>query len=324
MSNSNAEKEWLRRFNEHRPTEEQQPVPQEPPKQAACKPAKKGNGFADIAGMQALKQFITDSFINVLNHRECANRYGIQPPSMLFYGPSGCGKSFFAEKMAEEVHIHYMKIVPDDLAYTWIHGTQQKIGEIFREAAKNAPTLLFFDEFDAMVPQRSGDEANEHLNGEVNEFLCMLNNATERGIYVMAATNHPERIDKALLRTGRIDELIYIDIPDLEARESLFSLCLSKLPVETDINYQRLANLTDGYTCSDISYIVKSAARKMFNATIRSETERLCPITQALLEEIISTKQSSVNRKDLRAYERIRNEFSPKDKGCKPVTIGYR
>ncbi len=175
-----------------------------------------------------------------------------------------------AEKIAEEVGINFMKVVPDDLASTLVHGTQEKIGEVFRRAERKAPTLIFFDEFDAMVPQRSNDDRN-YQNGETNEFLCMLNNAAEKGIYVLAATNHPERIDKAVLRTGRIDEIIYVDMPDSKARESLFKLELSKLPSAEDIDYGRLADLTNGYNCSDISYIVKMASRKMFNASIKEK-----------------------------------------------------
>lgn len=322
---SDAEKEWLRRIRGGQPAAEQKSAPA---KQAERKPeskkVEKGHGFNDVAGMNELKEFVFESFINVLQNPKCAEMYGIKPPSMLFYGPAGCGKTFFAEKMAEEVGIHFMKIVPDDLACTWVHGTQQKIGEVFRDAEKKAPTLLFFDEFDAMVPRRSGDEANQHYDSEVNEFLCMLNNASDRGIYVIAATNHPERIDKAVLRTGRIDEMIYIDMPDREARRSLFSLALSKLPSETDIDMNRLAELTEGYNCSDISYIVKSAARKMFNETIRENRGEYRTISQALLEETISKRSPSVSGRDLREYERVRSEMSPKDKGVRHVTIGFR
>ena len=322
---SEAEKEWLRRIRGGQPAAEQKSAPA---KQAERKPeskkVEKGHGFNDVAGMNELKEFVFESFINVLQNPKCAEMYGIKPPSMLFYGPAGCGKTFFAEKMAEEVGIHFMKIVPDDLACTWVHGTQQKIGEVFRAAEKKAPTLLFFDEFDAMVPRRSGDEANQHYDSEVNEFLCMLNNASDRGIYVIAATNHPERIDKAVLRTGRIDEMIYIDMPDREARRSLFSLALSKLPSETDIDMNRLAELTEGYNCSDISYIVKSAARMMFNETIRENRGEYRTISQALLEETISKRSPSVSGRDLREYERVRSEMSPKDKGVRHVTIGFR
>ena len=89
---------------------------------------------------------------------------------LLFYGPAGVGKTFIAEKVAEEIGIHFMKVIPDDLASSYIHGTQAKIGNLFLEAEEKAPTLLFFDEFDCMVPQRSNNNDNNQ-NGEVNEFL---------------------------------------------------------------------------------------------------------------------------------------------------------
>ena len=290
---------------------------------AASAPVTKkiGNGFADVAGMDELKRMVTEGFINVLNHRECAEAYGIRPPSLLFYGPTGCGKTFFAEKIAEEVGINFMKVLPDDIASTLVHGTQEKIGELFRKAESKAPTLMFFDEFDAMVPRRSNDDRN-YQNGEVNEFLCMLNNAADRGVYVLAATNHPERIDKAVLRTGRIDEMIYVDMPDRAARESLFRLALSKLPADDDIDYGQLAVLTGGYNCSDIDYIVKTASRKMFNESIRNESLPYKKITQRLLETMISSCRPSVSSRDLREYERIRSEFSPKE-GKGRRTIGF-
>lgn len=328
MSTSDSEKEWLRRLNGGQPAKKQTKKTEAPAREAACrvevKQEKKGNGFKDIAGMSDLKKLVTEGFINVLKNRKCAELYGIKPPSMLFYGPAGCGKTYFAEKMAEEIGINFVKIVPDDLACTWVHGTQQKIGEVFKDAEKKAPTLLFFDEFDAMVPKRSGDEANQHYDSEVNEFLCMLNNASERGIYVLAATNHPERIDKAVLRTGRIDEMVYIDMPDAEARKSLFALTLSKLPAEKSIDTDRLAALTEGYNCSDISYIVQTAARRMFNATISDSAKELQSISQTLLEEIISKRSPSVSSRDLREYERVRNELAPKGERRHPAAIGFK
>ena len=320
----NAEKEWLRKMAGGQPYHKEQEAPvRVAAAQEENKPKQKGgSGFKDVAGMDDLKQLVIEGFINVLNNQECAKAFGVTPPSLLFYGPAGCGKTFFAEKIAEEVGVNFMKVVPDDIASTLVHGTQEKVADVFRRAAKTAPTLIFFDEFDAMVPRRSSDDRN-YQNGEVNEFLCLLNNASEKGIYVLAATNHPERIDKAVLRTGRIDEIIYVDMPDQEARESLFRLALSKLPVEEGIDYTRLADMTKGYNCSDISYIIKVASRKMFNASIMEKDKLYKVITQTLLEDTISHKAPSVSSRDLREYERIRSEFSPKDECCKQQAIGF-
>lgn len=321
------EKEWLRRQQlisttliSHDIKKEQEPTPAQVP-DAAANQSKRG--FKNVAGMEELKALVTESFINVLNNRELAKKYGIVPPSLLFYGPSGCGKTFFAEAVADEVGISFMKVVPDDIASTWIHGTQEKIAELFRTAEQQAPTLLFFDEFDAMVPARTGED-HHNQNNEVNEFLCMMNNASEKGIYIIAATNHPENIDRAVLRTGRIDELIYIDMPDKASRESLFRLTLSKLPAAEDINYGILADMTSGYSCSDISYIVKSASRKTFNESIARKGQPNKLITQMQLEDAIKHKAPSVSQRDLSEYERVRSMFSPKDAGVKSTRIGFQ
>lgn len=323
--NKKAEKEWIRKVTSGKMIEKKEnpSLRSDAEHSDSMQPGQNAkHGFSDVAGMEELKQMVIEAFINVLNNRECAKAFGITPPSLLFYGPAGCGKTYFAEKLAEEVGINFIKVVPDDLASTLIHGTQEKIGELFRRAEEEGPTLLFFDEFDAMVPQRTSDDRN-YQNNEINEFLCMLNKASEKGVYVLAATNHPERIDRAVLRTGRIDEIIYVDMPDDKARESLFRLELSKLPASDDIDYTRLATLTTGYNCSDISYIVKVASRKMFNASIQEKDKPYKVITQSLLEESIARKSPSVTSRDLREFERIRGEFSPKDAGRRQVAIGF-
>ena len=325
-TSTSAEKEWLKKVQAGKPdtasSEEKKEQQSSTSTIGSTTVKKQKRGFKDVAGMEELKTLITESFINVLNNREIAQAYGILPPSLMFYGPAGCGKTFFAEKVAEEVGVNFMKVVPDDIASKWIHGTQEKIAEVFRKAERNAPTLLFFDEFDAMVPVRTGEDRHNQ-NNEVNEFLCMMNNASEKGIYIIAATNHPENIDKAALRTGRIDELIYIDMPDKASRESSFRLSLSKLPASEDIDYEKLADMTFGYNCSDISYIVKLASRKMFNESIAHKDQPHKLITQVQLEEAIKHKAPSVSPRDLREYERVRSEFSPKDEGRKRVTIGF-
>lgn len=330
MDVEKEEREWLRRIGGggHATTipqvqKEEKKTALSSSKSTTKESAKKKSlGFKDIAGMEDLKKLVTEGFINVLKNRECAEAFGITPPSILLYGPAGCGKTFFAEAVAGEVGINFMKVVPDDIACQFIHGTEEKIGEIFRKAEKNAPTILFFDEFEGMVPQRSEGDMH-HQNGEVNEFLVKLNNASEKGVYVIAATNHPENIDRAVLRTGRIDELIYVDMPDKAAREGVFKLALSKYPKAEDIDYGKLADLTKGYNCSDISYIVKVTLRKAFNASIAEKGKPYKQVTQIALEEAIARRSPSVTAKELRECERIRSQFSPKDSGVKMQRIGF-
>lgn len=316
------ERDWVRALTSGRPAAEPLSEPSQPaaagPAASAPEPAPttRKEGFSAVAGMDSLKQKVMQDFINPLRYGKCAKAFGLKPPAMLLYGPAGCGKTFFAERMADELGIHFMRIDPDDIASIYVHGAQERIGQLFAQAEKKAPTLLFFDEFDAMVPARTGDD-HSHQNGEVNEFLCKLNNAADRGVYVVAATNHPDRIDRAVLRTGRIDECIYVGMPDSAARESLFRLKLGKRPVDGNLDFTRLAHLTQGYNCSDITYMVDAAARKMFNASIDELNDptnepTLKPITQDLLEDIIAQKTPSVSTKDLKDFERIQERLSHK------------
>ena len=123
MEFSNVEKELLRNLGKQN-GETKNTSDRRISDAGRCEKVKNGNGFGDIAGMEDLKRMVTESFINVFKHIEIAKAYGIKPPSILFYGPSGCGKTFFAEKMAEELGINFVKIVPDDIACTWVRGTQ--------------------------------------------------------------------------------------------------------------------------------------------------------------------------------------------------------
>lgn len=326
MSNRELdEQEWYRLLTEGKkdktqrtPTAERKPVPQ--PRRKA-KNAKQG--FKCVAGMDELKTLFMEGLINVLNNPDCAKAFGVRPPSVLLYGPSGCGKTFFAEKLAEEAGIGFMKVEPDTIASPYIHGTQEKIEQVFEDAEAQSPVLLFFDEFETMVPIRSGiGNDNEQRSGETNEFLCKLNNAADKGIYVVAATNRPDRIDPAVLRTGRMDEIIYVDMPDVKAREGLFQLFLADLPVSSDVDHHALAEMTEGYNCSDIDYIVRVAARKMFNANVKNRNSQYRKISQALIEETIRGRMPSVDSQSLHGFDRMRAQFSIEGRR-QPATIGF-
>jgi len=254
--------------------------------------------------MQDLKDILYNDVIRALHEKDRFAEYEIPIPNgMLLYGPPGCGKTFISEKFAEEVGFNFIKIIPSDIASIYIHGTQDKIGQVFKEAEKNAPTILFFDEIEAMVPIRGGDTHQSH-SSEVNEFLAQMNNCGERGIFVIAATNRPEIIDPAFLRTGRTDYKIYLPPPDFDARKGIFKIYLKNKPTDLAIDYENLAKVTGNYVSSDIKTIIDFAARKAEKEDVR--------ISQAILLEVIDEREPSISQDELQEYELIRGRFSNK------------
>lgn len=274
-----------------------------------------GEGFAKVVGMEELKQRLKDEVIDILAKKEEAARYGINIPNgMLLYGPPGCGKSFLAERFAEEAGYNYRYVKSSDLASTYLHGSQEKIAQLFDEARTDAPTIICFDEFDALVPRR--DDINNASHGaEVNEFLTQLNNCGRHGVFVIATTNRPDRIDSAVLRAGRIDYMIYVPAPDEEAREKLFELAVAQRPHNPGINYKKLARKTTGFMAVDISAVVEQAARIAF----RTKTE----ITQELLGEVLKERKPSMTKSMIAEYDRIREAFDSRECDAPRRQIGF-
>lgn len=274
-----------------------------------------GNGFADIAGMDELKEMLRKRVILILQNKELAEQYKLTPPNgMLLYGPPGCGKSFFAEKFAEETGFNFILVKASDLGSIYIHGSQGKIADLFKKAEENAPTVLCFDEFDAFVPSRSGDNVGSNQAGEVNEFLTQLNNCSKRGIFVIATSNRPDKVDPAVLRTGRIDKQVYVPMPDLTARKLMFELYLKDRPCG-EIDSDALAQKADGYVASDIAYVVNEAA------TIAAFNRE--PITQELLIKTIEGIKPSVNKELLKEYEDMKNKMEGVERTNSLPHIGY-
>ena len=251
---------------------------------------KLGNGFADIAGMRDLKAQLKRDVIDLLLEPEKYKKYGLTLPNgMLLYGPPGCGKTFFAKKLAEEVGFNFIMRTPSDLKSKWVNATQENIAALFKEAEENAPTIIFIDEINELLPKRTGD-AHEMSKSAVNEMLAQMDRTGEKGIFVIGATNLPEEIDEAMTRTGRLEKSIYVGPPDHEARRDMFEMYLKNRYTDFGIDYEQLAEMTEGYVSSDIRFIVDEAARM---ALAKGEK-----ITMATLEESIKTHPSSIKLKE--------------------------
>ena len=223
----------------------------------------KRKGLDCVAGMKDLKALLVNDVIEPLRNPERYQRFKLGIPSgILLFGPPGCGKTFVAKKLAEELTYSFHELAPSSVATPWVHGAVSNIAKVFDAARQNAPGIIFIDEIEGLVPKREGLGSHADIKKEeVNEFLIQLNNAGNRNVLVIGATNRPQMIDTAILRSGRMDKRIYVGPPDFDARKELFKILLSERPHSSDVNYDHLAEVTENYVGSDIELIVTESAR---------------------------------------------------------------
>jgi transitional endoplasmic reticulum ATPase len=254
-------------------------------------------GLKSIAGMDSLKKVFSEDIIEPLKQKERFAKFKVTlPNAMLLFGPPGCGKTYFAMKIAEEIGYNLMVTSQADFGSTYIHGTSLKIKEIFDQSRKNAPTLLLIDEIDSLFPKRETLGSGENYKQEeINEFLVQLNQSNQSQVLVLAATNKPQLLDDALLRTGRMDKLIYIGLPDLNSRIELFKFYLRNRPHD-DLDYNLLGVISEHFNCSDIEYICNEAAK----SAVYNNHEK---ITLDHLNNVINRTKPSVSDSSLTIYQ---------------------
>ena len=262
----------------------------------------KGKGFDAIAGMNELKAQLKLDVIDALHNPEEYEKYGVTIPNgMLLYGPPGCGKTFFAKHFAEEVGFNFMLATPSTLKSRFVNATQENIAKMFEDAEKNAPTIIFIDEINELLPSRDSD-AHEMSKSAVNEMLAQMDRTGEKGIFIIGATNYPDMIDPAMLRAGRLDKKFYLPPPDFEARKGMFEMYLKNRPLDFGIDYENLATLTKNYVSADIEFLVNEASRLALKEKAR--------IGMTILENIIKITKPSVPLQELEKYEKVRAKMN--------------
>jgi transitional endoplasmic reticulum ATPase len=213
-----------------------------------------------------------------VEHPEKFEKFGMSPSKgVLFYGPPGCGKTLMAKAVANECQANFISVKGPELLTMWFGESEANVRDVFEKARQAAPCVLFFDELDSIAQQRGGRQGDGGGAADrvMNQLLTEMDGVgAKKNVFIIGATNRPDIIDTALMRPGRLDQLIYIPMPDFESRLSILRATLRKSPVSKDVDLSYLASQTDKFTGADLTEICQTACKLAIREEIERDLER--------------------------------------------------
>jgi len=217
--------------------------------------------WSDIGGLKGVKQRLKEVVEWPLKSPESFKRIGIKPPKgVLLYGPPGTGKTLLAKAVAKESEANFISIRGPEILSKWVGESEKRIRDIFRRAKQVAPTIIFFDEIDAIAPRRGLETGTRVAENVVSMILTEMSGLEDlHDVIVMAATNRPDILDSALLRPGRFDRQVLVPAPDAGAREEIFRIHTKGMPLEKDVDLKKMVRLTEGFSGADIEALAREA-----------------------------------------------------------------
>jgi len=260
--------------------------------------------WEEIGGNKEIINKIRQSIEWPLKNPEAFKRLGITPPNgTLLYGPPGCSKTLIAKALATESGLNFFAVKGPELFSKYVGDSEKAVRDIFKKARMSSPSIIFFDEIDAMASSRSNEST-----GVEDKVLCQLLNEMDgiegRGkVILFGATNRPDILDKALIRPGRFDRLIYIPPPDEISREEIFKICFKNMKIEKDIDYHELAVKTPFFSGADIAKVSREAGMLAISDNINCEY-----IDKKYIMQSIETTKPIINKEMINYFE----EFSKK------------
>ncbi|OGG45620.1 MAG: hypothetical protein A3F84_19990 [Candidatus Handelsmanbacteria bacterium RIFCSPLOWO2_12_FULL_64_10] len=276
----------------------------EPPKPAD----RAGITFADIAGLVDVKEEIRIKMIYPFLHPEKAARYRVRRGGgILLYGPPGTGKTMIARAISAELDAPFFSIAPSDILNKWVGESEKNIDHLFSTARGHDRAVIFIDEVEALTPKRRDVQEGSVMQRVVPQILGELDGFDrdeKNALLFVGATNEPWSIDGAILRPGRLDEKIYIGLPDRAARRKILDLSLAGVPLAGDIDPDALAGRLDGYSGADIAYLCRKVCETAFREAVAGAAEE--PIGADGFDAVLDWLRPSVNEAELERFEEFR------------------
>lgn len=235
--------------------------------------------WADVGGLESVKEELHETVQYPVEHADKYIKFGMSPSKgVLFYGPSGCGKTLLAKAIANECGANFISIKGPELLTKWFGESEANVRELFDKARAASPCILMFDEMDSIAKTRGSGSpgSGEAADRVINQILTEIDGVGARkNVFVIGATNRPDILDPAVIRPGRLDQLIYIPLPDRKSRIAIFAARLRKAPVDPSVRLDVLARSTHGFSGADIAEICTSASKLAIREAILQAEERI-------------------------------------------------
>mmetsp|Transcript_3767 Transcript_3767/g.4862 ORF Transcript_3767/g.4862 Transcript_3767/m.4862 type:complete len:881 (-) Transcript_3767:325-2967(-) len=279
----------------------------------------------DIGGLEDVKKELQELVQYPVEHGDKFEKFGMSASKgVLFYGPPGCGKTLLAKAIANECDSNFISVKGPELLTMWFGESEANVRDIFDKARSAAPCILFFDEMDSIAKARGSGQGSEAGDRVINQILTEIDGVGARkAVFIIGATNRPDILDNAITRPGRLDQLVYIPLPDLASRINIFKANLRKSPIDPQINVELLAKHTHGYSGADITEICQRAAKNAIREAVKADIEKMRLVDDGELdedeaellpdpvpyirkehfEEAMSHSRRSVTDADIRQYE---------------------
>jgi transitional endoplasmic reticulum ATPase len=284
--------------------------------------------WEDVGGLEDVKRELYETVQYPVEHADKFEKFGMSPSKgVLFYGPPGCGKTLLAKAIANECGANFISIKGPELLTMWFGESEANVRDLFDKARAAAPCILFFDEIDSIAKARGGgggggsSEAGDRV---INQILTEIDGVgAKKSVFVIGATNRPDILDSAVTRPGRLDQLIYIPLPDYGSRLSVFKAALRKSPVAPDVDLEAMAKSTEGFSGADITEICQRAAKNAIRESIAGNVAHARAISAGEVDEsepfedpvpfirrdhfedAMSRARRSVSDDDIRKYEQF-------------------